>query len=401
MKKIKLGGFSKVVPTENTVKKYYSFHEYDNGINHQIVREIYVLKRIKSPYVISLLEVEQDFKYIELPMYSIDLCDFINKNVLNTGQIQNIFFQVCSGIYALHSAQIIHRDIKPENICLSHDSYQDNIRAVLIDTGYSKKNNDKMTPRAGTVCYQAPEMLAGSKYSYEIDIWGAGCILGTMCSRKILFPNGLSELELINLQVKMCGTPVISSETRFKFLEWLPIRSGKLEKRFRQYGDELYNLIIKMLNIDPRQRFTITQCLNSSYLGNNNFKEIELNESSHLESSRKDDNVHNYKIKVLPQWRKVLLEWMSELCQQKFGKEYISPSTYPMAIKILDEFTFKTKHKIDRKNYQLIGMGCLLLASKLESVIFFKAETLAYLGYEKEKDLLEMEKIILRDCEFN
>ena len=46
-------------------------------------------------------------------------------------------------------------------------------------------------------------------------------------------------------------------------------------------------------------------------------------------------------------------------------------------------------------------MGCLLLASKLESVIFFKAETLAYLGYEEEKDLLEMEKIILRDCEFN
>ena len=384
MKKMRISRVSQ--HTENTVRKHYSFCDDGNGIHHEIVREIYILKKIQSPYVISLLNIDPEFKYIELPMYSIDLCDFINKNVLNTEQIRNIFFQICSGIYALHSAQIIHRDIKPENICLSHDSYQDDIRVVLIDAGHGRKVNGKMTPKAGTVCYQAPEMLAGAKYSYGIDVWGAGCVLGTLYLRKLAFPKGLSEIELLDMQVKLCGTPSVEKigekyniPEHLKFLKYLPIRSGKLGKYFKQYGEDLYNLISKMLHIDYRQRFTITQCLNSDYLGNHKFPEPSYLDKNYLDKS--------YLIKVKPEWRKLLIE---EVCSKK-------PEVYSTAVRILDEYTFKNS-EITEKNYQLVGMASMLLASKLESMTFFNAEKLA--GSDV-KDLLEMEKNILRDCEFN
>ena len=360
MKKFKKGGFSRVVLEDGIATKIYDTGD-ENGIYYQIIREIASLKSVSSSHVISLLEIDyENFTFIKLPEYSMDLCDLLIKNALNCEQRRSIFFQICLGIYDLHSAGIVHRDIKPENVCISQDG--NDFKAVLIDFGYSRKIiKDMRHERFGTYCYWPPEIVADCEtYTENVDIWSAGAVLGTMCLRKNIFPSS----NLLPSQVQTCVNI----------------------DNFWEYGEDLYHLITKMLIIEPHERFTITQCLNSSYF--NSLRKCEFKDILYCEYRNVQKNDKN---------RKVLIDWMHEICSD----EKIEESTYLLSVNILDKFTFLTNYEINKNNYQLVGTGCLLIANKLNSVKKFRAEFLAYSCFRQEEELFEMEKIILRDCEFN
>jgi len=54
----------------------------------------------------------------------------------------------------------------------------------LIDFGFSKllKSKQRAFTNCGTVGYTAPEVLGGSGYSYQADVWSFGILLVELLS---------------------------------------------------------------------------------------------------------------------------------------------------------------------------------------------------------------------------
>jgi len=75
----------------------------------------------------------------------------------------------------IHERSIAFRDLKPENVMLDQQGY-----IKLVDFGLAVKLGDH-DPRtytvAGTAMYMAPEVVLGSGYGTECDIWSLGVML--------------------------------------------------------------------------------------------------------------------------------------------------------------------------------------------------------------------------------
>uniref|UniRef100_A0A7S3G4B8 non-specific serine/threonine protein kinase n=1 Tax=Palpitomonas bilix TaxID=652834 RepID=A0A7S3G4B8_9EUKA len=99
------------------------------------------------------------------------------KSFFSENDIWNIFIQMCDGVKALHSWNIIHRDLKCANVFLDADG---TIR--LGDFGVSKVLSKEKWAKTqiGTPYYVSPEMWKNRPYDMKSDIWSLGCILYEM-----------------------------------------------------------------------------------------------------------------------------------------------------------------------------------------------------------------------------
>lgn len=212
----------------------------------RVLREIRLLKELKHPNVVRLLDVRApkglipDTIYLVLELAELDLKAVIRSPSVNLQiwQIKSMMYDILKGLKYIHTAAVLHRDIKPGNILLI-----DNSRMLICDFGlarsvasykgpseYIKKNKSpermkelstksgssmseeekeeymnleiptmthQLTSYVVTRWYRAPEIiLCHSDYGSGIDIWAVGCILAEMLSkikgsgkeRPVLFP---------------------------------------------------------------------------------------------------------------------------------------------------------------------------------------------------------------------
>merc|ERR1719281_1477356 len=80
-------------------------------------------------------------------------------------------YQMLLAVAYLHKHNIVHCDLKLENFL--YESTDPDANLKLIDFGFSKKwgqHEAAMTVSQGTLCYTAPEVLAGC-YTEKCDIW--------------------------------------------------------------------------------------------------------------------------------------------------------------------------------------------------------------------------------------
>lgn len=91
----------------------------------------------------------------------------------------------------MHSKGICHRgsvfkyptilnllDIKPENVLLTSKDPKEAV-AKLVDYGASAFFTSKrpfMKTYTGTLCYMAPEIIQGMKYTKAVDVWSLGVL---------------------------------------------------------------------------------------------------------------------------------------------------------------------------------------------------------------------------------
>ncbi len=82
--------------------------------------------------------------------------------------------QLCAGLSAAHSQQVLHGDIKPENIILAPDGH-----AKLMDFGIARplvSNKTADGPVLGTPYYMAPEQISGGPSDMRSDIYACGVV---------------------------------------------------------------------------------------------------------------------------------------------------------------------------------------------------------------------------------
>ncbi|XP_008580679.1 PREDICTED: cyclin-dependent kinase 3 isoform X4 [Galeopterus variegatus] len=121
-----------------------------------------------------------------------------------------------------------------------------------------------------TLWYRAPEILLGSKfYSTAVDVWSIGCIFAEMVTRKALFP-GDSEIDQLFRIFRTLGTP---SEAIWPGVTQLPDYKGTFPKWTRKGMEEIVpnlepegkDLLMQLLQYDPSRRISAKAALAHPY----------------------------------------------------------------------------------------------------------------------------------------
>mmetsp|Transcript_16830 Transcript_16830/g.27674 ORF Transcript_16830/g.27674 Transcript_16830/m.27674 type:complete len:473 (-) Transcript_16830:374-1792(-) len=152
----------------------------------EAVNEIRLLASINSPFVIGYYEAfcEGDKIYIVTEYAENgDLSRKVKKykskgQTFDESLVWSIFWQLCTGLRALHQLNILHRDMKSQNIFLMSD---DTIK--IGDLGVAKllKEGNAQT-QVGTPYYMSPEIWKNKPYDKKSDIWSLGCLLYEMAT---------------------------------------------------------------------------------------------------------------------------------------------------------------------------------------------------------------------------
>ncbi|ODQ64727.1 Pkinase-domain-containing protein [Nadsonia fulvescens var. elongata DSM 6958] len=193
---------------------------------------------------------------------------------LNESNIRFIFRQMIEGLAFIHQRGILHRDIKGSNILISNTG-----QIKLADFGLAR-SVDLVNPHAHytnrviTLWYRPPELLLGAtKYNGSIDVWGMGCLLVELYTRRAIFP-GHDEISQLNYIYNIMGTP---KEGQWPLnersnLPWWPLLHPHEEtdsKFLTNYQSNMspvaLDLTLKMLTWNPRVRISASDVLQHEY----------------------------------------------------------------------------------------------------------------------------------------
>lgn len=264
--------------------------EIPKEINFVELRELTILKTLERSHHLNIVNMIA-FKLLKTETWIVmdyletDLLKFYDKNknnpkVMNEKFFKKIAFQIFSGINHLHSQQIIHRDIKLENILYDEKK---NI-CKIGDFGlsrvfdYSLENN---YTDVGTFPFKPPEVLLGyRKYTPAFDVWSAGCVLVQIITMKLLFPanDPLNVLKLIYNIFGSFNDDILPGYRDFpnaNLIINLPESEGmglvnyiEKNKVIKIEDENFFDLIKKILCIDPTKRISAKDCLAHPYFRN-------------------------------------------------------------------------------------------------------------------------------------
>lgn len=138
--------------------------------------------------------------------------------------------QLAEGLAALHRGGHLHRDIKPSNVMVADE------RTVLLDFGVIGEVGQPVESGkvvlVGTPAYISPEQLYGEHLDFATDWYAVGAVLYKLLTGEAPFKGTTEEL----MQAKIAATP---------------LRPSAL---CRGVSDQLEDLCLALLKVDPRQR---------------------------------------------------------------------------------------------------------------------------------------------------
>ena len=243
-------------------------------------REIMYLQELSShENIINLLNVlkssnDRDI-YVVTDFMESDLHAVIKANILEPIHKQYIVYQILRGLKYMHSGKLVHRDCKPSNVLLNADC-----GVKLCDFGLarsvnhsSETSNPIMTDYVATRWYRSPEILLGaSQYSFGVDVWAVGCILGELILGKPLFP-GSSTINQLDKVIELIGFPtsedIESIESPFARTMLESLHRSRV-KNFKELmpncPTDALDLIKKCLQFNPKKRITVQEALEHPYV---------------------------------------------------------------------------------------------------------------------------------------
>ncbi|KAF8956307.1 kinase-like domain-containing protein [Flammula alnicola] len=267
-------------------------HNEKEGMPVTALREIKILKALKHPCIVDILDMfvvrstDKDplSVYMVFPYMDHDLAGLLeNERVkLQPSHIKLYMKQLLEGTEYMHRNHILHRDMKAANLLISNNGslrIADFGLARSFDTavangrsdGSSRSRDRKYTNCVVTRWYRPPELLLGARhYGGEVDIWGIGCVLGEMFTRKPILP-GTSDLDQLEKIWFLCGSP---NQHNWPYFDQLPGCEGiirftsqprRLKPTYESVGPETVDLLDKLLVINPKERLTAAQALEHDY----------------------------------------------------------------------------------------------------------------------------------------
>ncbi|GMH94470.1 hypothetical protein TrST_g10939 [Triparma strigata] len=269
----------------NTIVAIKKIRLYDSllteGVPRAVIREISLLRELKHPNVVELLNVVNDtrrlllvfeFVLMDLKGY-LDLIQPVGSNRrvgVPPNKLRSLVRQMVAGVAFCHERRILHRDIKPHNILITGEG-----RLKLADFGLARLLSFPAriyTKEVVTLWYRAPELLFGSlTYGSSVDAWSVGCIFAEMATGIPIFP-GQSEIDQIFRIMQKLGTPTSEMWPELETLpHFQPVFPTWPSCPFSSLTSSLLppsglTLLSSLLRYDPKKRLTCTDALGTDYL---------------------------------------------------------------------------------------------------------------------------------------
>ncbi|XP_063751484.1 serine/threonine-protein kinase DCLK1-like isoform X1 [Eleginops maclovinus] len=215
------------------------------GKEHMIQNEVAILRRVKHPNVVLLIEEMDTYSELYLVMELVkggDLFDAITSaNRYTERDASGMLYNLANAIKYLHSLNIVHRDIKPENL-LVYEHADGSKSLKLGDFGLATVVDGPLYTVCGTPTYVAPEIIAETGYGLKVDIWAAGVIT----------------------YILLCGFPPFRGSSDDQEVLFDQILMGQLEfplPYWDNVSETAMELIRSMLEVEVDQRYTALQVL--------------------------------------------------------------------------------------------------------------------------------------------
>nr|XP_055061078.1 serine/threonine-protein kinase DCLK2 isoform X5 [Misgurnus anguillicaudatus] len=250
------------------------------GKEHLIENEVAVLRRVKHPNIIMLIEEVDTPTELYLVMELVkggDLFDAITSSTKYTERDASaMVYNLAAALKYLHRMSIVHRDIKPENLLVCE--YPDGTKSLKLgDFGLATVVEGPLYTVCGTPTYVAPEIISESGYGLKVDIWAAGVIT----------------------YILLCGFPPFRSENNLQEDLFDQILLGRLEfpsPFWDNITDSAKELIGFMLRVNVEARYTAEDVLchpwvtEDAAMENNMKLEVAGKLKTHFNSVQKQSN---------------------------------------------------------------------------------------------------------------
>ncbi|MEQ2200766.1 Serine/threonine-protein kinase dclk2 [Xenoophorus captivus] len=140
---------------------------------HLIENEVAVLRRVRHPSIIQLIEVDETPTQLFLVMELVkggDLFDAITSSTkYSERDASAMVFNLAGAIKYLHRMNIVHRDIKPENLLVCE--YPDGTKSLKLgDFGLATVVEGPLYTVCGTPTYVAPEIIAETGQMLQVNV---------------------------------------------------------------------------------------------------------------------------------------------------------------------------------------------------------------------------------------
>ncbi|KAL1763400.1 sperm motility kinase Z-like [Sigmodon hispidus] len=164
----------------------------------QTVSEVDIMRMLRHPNIVSLLQVIETEQYVYLIMEVVEgeeLHSLIKKaGCLKEDEARSLFIQLLSGIGYCHEEGIVHHDLKPDNVMVDGHG-----KVKIIDFGLGDRfrPGQKLERRCGAFQFMPPEVLLGFPYEGpKVDMWSLGVLLYYMVTGTVPYGGiALSELK--------------------------------------------------------------------------------------------------------------------------------------------------------------------------------------------------------------
>lgn len=269
--------------------------------------EILILKSLKHPHIVGLLDYKQTASHFHLVMDYCsmgDLSYFIRRRSqlvkthpiissllerypspqgshgLNEVLVIHFLRQLSSALQFLRDKSLVHRDIKPQNLLLCppvHTKQQfidqhfvgmwELPILKIADFGFARflPSTSMAETLCGSPLYMAPEILRYEKYNAKADLWSVGAVLYEMTVGKPPFKAG-NHIELLK--------NIEKANDKIKF------------PSAAQVPENLKRLIRSLLKYNPTERVSFTEFFNDPLIT------CDLQETDQpLDTSEMDENL--------------------------------------------------------------------------------------------------------------
>ncbi|KAK3012739.1 hypothetical protein RJ639_008284 [Escallonia herrerae] len=237
------------------------------GVNFTALREIKLLKELKDPNIIELIDafphkgnLHLVFEFMETDLEAV----IRDRNiVLSLADIKSYLQMTLKGLAFCHKKWVLHRDMKPNNLLIGSRG-----QLKLADFGLARifgSPDRRFTHQVFARWYRAPELLFGAKqYGPGVDVWAAACIFAELLLRRP-FLQGNSDIDQLGKIFGAFGTPKHSQWPDMVFLpdyvEYQYVPGQPLRTLFPMASDDALDLLSKMFMYDPKARISTQQAL--------------------------------------------------------------------------------------------------------------------------------------------